>query len=71
MTEPPYGYREFNGGMVPNELEQSTLFWIKSVRNKFPSDKALADALNQMTMLRRGENWTAESIAEVTRINRP
>jgi hypothetical protein len=61
----PYGYREFNGGMVPHQIEQSTLFWIKSVRTKFTTDKALADALNQMTMFRRGENWTAEYIEQV------
>ena len=61
----PYGYRLHDGGLVPNEIEQSTLFWIKSVRSRFPSDARLADALNQLNMPIRGEDWTAADIVRM------
>ncbi len=64
----PYGYREYNGGIVVNEIESNIISWIMSVRHRFPSDQALADAMNQMKMLKRGQNWTADDVAEVTRI---
>ena len=61
----PYGYRAHNGGFVPNEMEQSIIFWIRSVRNKFPSDERLANALNELNMPKRGEKWTAAEVARV------
>jgi hypothetical protein len=62
----PYGYRKVENGFVPNEIEQSTVFWIKSVRSKFPSDEVLAKALNDLNMPLRGDKWTASDITRIT-----